>query len=490
LKIRFQEEQLWLFAAASLDRNPLHLSREYARTTPFGDRVVYGMLSFAACLGELGPPSGTVVSGFDAEFHAPLFLDVDYSLAVQRQTASEIAASLMDGSATAMTLRLRFREGAPELVELDEKGIASREAARRVGPADLHPGLSFRGSYAPPGQAYLALLASIGIDRQVWGDGLLLAAVCGSYLTGMELPGESAMLTGMTAELTARPELPGNFEITLDSYDERFQLLASCFELRGRVGAYVRGEVSAIARPPRNRNMYARPAKGNGRFNGKRALVIGASRGLGAALALELVAEGCTVVGTYLQSREDIQQLQEASGDLPGRLVIEQGDASDSDWCVGLKARILDRFGKLDLLICNAAPALQPLSLEPATYDRIQGFLHRGFALVGVPLSSFLQLVSSAEGKVLLISSAFVEEPPRNWPHYIALKAAAEGLMRAAAAGNPKVTFWVARPGRLRTDMSNTPSGWFEAEEPATVAHRIVQQVAKTVAPGEVHICS
>jgi NAD(P)-dependent dehydrogenase (short-subunit alcohol dehydrogenase family) len=94
-----------------------------------------------------------------------------------------------------------------------------------------------------------------------------------------------------------------------------------------------------------------------------------------------------------------------------------------------------------------------------------------------------------AQGRVLLISSIFVEEPPKNWPHYVALKAASEGLLRTAAAAHPKVTFCIARPGKLRTDMSNTPLGWFEAEEPVAAAHQILRQVASTVTPGEVHFC-
>jgi len=51
------------------------------------------------------------------------------------------------------------------------------------------------------------------------------------------------------------------------------------------------------------------------------------------------------------------------------------------------------------------------------------------------------------------------------------------------------VTFCIARPGKLRTDMSNTPLGWFEAEEPVAAAHQILRQVASTVTPGEVHFC-
>ncbi|MGC2111749.1 MAG: SDR family NAD(P)-dependent oxidoreductase [Candidatus Korobacteraceae bacterium] len=489
MKIRFHEEQLQLFAAASLDFNPLHLSREYARTTAFGERVVFGMLGFAACLGHLAPPPGKIISSMRVDLESPLFLGVDYSLVVRRQTANEISASLMDGSASAIVMRLRFRDGTVDLTELGEAGTAPRESSRPLRVEEFQPGLSFAGHYAPPRQAYLDLLTSLGVDRHAWGDTPLLIALCSSYLTGMELPGENAIFTAVTAELAARPELPADFEITLDSYDERFQLLESHFELAGSSGTFARGQLSAVARSPRERNSLAPRKDGSGRFAGKTALVIGASRGLGAALALELVAEGCTVIGSYARSHEDIQDLQVASRDLPGRFISEQGDASDLNWCVALRERIREQFGGLDILVCSAAPAPRPLRIEEAYYERMQAFLQQGFALVGAPLSSFLQLVAASQGKVLLISSAYVEDPPKIWPHYVTLKAAAEALVRSAAVAHPKVTFWIARPGKLRTDMSNTPSGWFEAEEAAVAARRIIEQLGTEVPAGEIHFC-
>jgi NAD(P)-dependent dehydrogenase (short-subunit alcohol dehydrogenase family) len=490
LTIRFEEKHLRLFAAASLDFHPIHLSAKYAHTTPFGQPVVYGMLGFSACLGRLTPLPGKAVSSMRVEFDSPLFLEVDYSLVVHRQGERGIAAALMDGSVTCMTLRLRFRDENPELCELGDEGSAPRRASRQMQLTELQPGLSLSGDYGPPRQAYLGLLAALGVDRQAWGDGLLLGAMCSSYLVGMELPGESALFTAMTASFEGSPGIPTKFQMAVESYDERYQLVESRFALSGGSTVYARGELSAVARSPRNRSAYAPHLQGNGQFAGKTALVIGASRGLGAALALELAAEGCTVVGTYAQSSEDMQQLLELSSELPGSLVPERGDASDLQWCVDLKRRICERFGGLDMLVCNAAPAVRPMRLEEATYDRMQAFLQRGFALVGAPLSSFLSVVSAAQGRVLLISSAFVEEPPRNWPHYVALKFGAEGLVRTAAAAHPKVTFWIARPGRLRTDMSNTPLGWFEAEDPAAVAHQIVQEIATASPPGEVHFCS
>src|ERR1700730_10171328 len=78
--IRFSEEDLRLFSAASGDRNPLHISPEYASRTPYAQRVVFGALGAIACLGRLTPPAEMPVIGLTADFLRPIFLDVDYRI--------------------------------------------------------------------------------------------------------------------------------------------------------------------------------------------------------------------------------------------------------------------------------------------------------------------------------------------------------------------------------------------------------------------------
>jgi NAD(P)-dependent dehydrogenase (short-subunit alcohol dehydrogenase family) len=487
LKIRFLEEYLQRFSLASLDFNPLHLSESYARRSAFGERVVYGMLGFLACLAKISVPQGKIASSVEIDFNGPQFLNIDYSVEVHQESPGHVSGALMDGSTPVMEFRLEFRDGAPELVDLPDTGVAPRQQARELEVSQLTPGLSFRGEYCPARTAYLELLRLLSIERSQWGDALLLTALCTSYLTGMELPGESAAYSGLRAQLLeAVPKLPLEFEIRLERYDRRFSLVHSDFGLLGAAGVSVRGRISAVVRP-RRVEISSPCGCGEARlFEGKTAVVIGASRGLGAALALELAAQGCTVVGVYARSSQDAEAVCQASRDLPGRMIFEQGDASDPHWCAALKDRIRAEFGGLDLLVCSAAPAPQPLRVEAASYDRILAYVQKAFALVAAPLSSFLELVSSSSGRVLLISSSFVEKPSRLWPQYIAVKSAAEGLVRSAAAGQSKVTFWIARPDKILTDMTNTPVGRLNAEEPAVVAHRILQQVGADAAPGTV----
>jgi NAD(P)-dependent dehydrogenase (short-subunit alcohol dehydrogenase family) len=435
-------------------------------------------------------PAHYIPSEVRIDFKAPLFLDLDYTISVEQGGSAGVKIALRDGSATMMRARLQFQSGMPGNANLPETGIAPRQTPRTLEASDFQRMPVFKGAYSPDSASYQKLLDLLEIDRGIWGDALPLAALCTSYLTGMESPGERAIYSGLKLKLLmGRIVAPLSFQLAVESHDGQFGLTRSQFALGGAPGVWASGEISAIARPARCSSVTARIEKGSERFAGTVALIIGASRGLGAAMALELVAEGATVVGVYYQSQQDADEVLTASSQLPGRLVMERGDASDLNWCIALKGRLRAEFGRLDLLICNAAPAIQPLRVEEAGYDRIQAYIAKGFALVAAPLSSFLELVSAPNGSVLLISSKAVEEPPAAWPHYVALKAAVEALLRTVAVANSKIAFWIARPGRILTDLSDTPLGRLDAETPRSVARRILEQSRGHAPSSSVRFC-
>lgn len=488
MTIRFREEHLRKFSAASLDRSPMHLSEAYARKSAVGERAVYGVLGVLASLRGVALPPGCVISKVTVQYHSPLLLNVDYSIQVKEQRKDAVTVFVMDGSVMMMQVRLQLRRGLPSLVDLGDSGHG-RTSSPALTAADLLPGLAFTGKYSPPRTAYFELLSLLGLKREVFGDPLLILLLISSYLTGMELPGESSLSVDLTAAITESiPRVPLDFEIILRSRDERFRLLRSEFRLFNDITTYATGVIGALSRPARTKPEWAF-ADATQTFTGKTALLIGASRGLGAAMVLFLVSVGYTVVGVYARSGDDAEALLEACRNRPGRLLLEQGDAADLEWCVALRERVLSDLGGLDLLICNAAPPVTQMRLEEAYFPRIQAYLHSSFGLVGAPLSALLAAVSAASGSALLISSGAVETLPRNCPQYVASKSAAEGLLRAAVAQYPKVTFWIARPGEMRTDLVNTPVGWLKAEEPQIVARRVLEQVIGSSERGGLHFC-
>src|SRR2546430_1754268 len=120
--LRFEEEHLQRFSAASFDFNPLHLSDAYARRTPFGERVVYGILGCMAGLARLIPPLGKAPAGVSIDFKSPLTLGVKYALTAKYDASGNVKASLLDGTSLATRMQLTFRDGSPGQVELPETG--------------------------------------------------------------------------------------------------------------------------------------------------------------------------------------------------------------------------------------------------------------------------------------------------------------------------------------------------------------------------------
>ena len=81
--IVFQEEDLSLFAAASGDMNPLHLDKEYARKTVYGEVVVYGILGVLTCLAEACNQDIPVIDELKVAFLKPIYCGRKYETKMQ-----------------------------------------------------------------------------------------------------------------------------------------------------------------------------------------------------------------------------------------------------------------------------------------------------------------------------------------------------------------------------------------------------------------------
>src|SRR5258708_4274448 len=104
LPIRFDAADVARFSAFSRDRNPMHIDADYARRTPFGEPVVFGMLGVLAGLGRLAERSGYVLSAVAAEFPAPMFVGVEYDVSIDEPSPERATIALHDGRR--MVLRL------------------------------------------------------------------------------------------------------------------------------------------------------------------------------------------------------------------------------------------------------------------------------------------------------------------------------------------------------------------------------------------------
>jgi len=204
-------------------------------------------------------------------------------------------------------------------------------------------------------------------------------------------------------------------------------------------------------------------------FDGKLALVTGASRGIGAAVAEQLAAAGAHVILTArtANSLEQVEERIHASG---GTATIAPMDLTDSDNIKKLAQAVAERWGSLDIMILNAAMlgSLSPVEhLDPKELERVFKLnVHANQALI----SAFDPLLRRADkAEVVGITSSVGEQPRAFWGGYGASKAAFDTMLGAYAdetAHAGKLRVQIVDPGATRTRMRQLA---FPGEEPDSV---------------------
>jgi NAD(P)-dependent dehydrogenase (short-subunit alcohol dehydrogenase family) len=95
--------------------------------------------------------------------------------------------------------------------------------------------------------------------------------------------------------------------------------------------------------------------RGSSRLLGKTAIITGGDSGIGRAVALAFAREGADVVISYLNEEEDARETMRIVGAAGRRAVLIPGDISDESHCLEIVERAFQEFGKLDILVNNAA---------------------------------------------------------------------------------------------------------------------------------------
>jgi NAD(P)-dependent dehydrogenase (short-subunit alcohol dehydrogenase family) len=175
-------------------------------------------------------------------------------------------------------------------------------------------------------------------------------------------------------------------------------------------------------------------AASGGRLQGRLALVTGASRGLGAALAKRFAAEGAHVILTARTQGglEEVDDDIRRSGGAPATLLPL--DLRELDKIDQMGAAIHQRFGRLDVLVGNAAVLgkLSPMGhLDPTTWDEVMAVnVTANWRLIR-SLDPLLRL--SQSGRALFVTCAAARDLAAYWGAYATSKAALEALVRIYA---------------------------------------------------------
>src|SRR6201989_1256824 len=95
--------------------------------------------------------------------------------------------------------------------------------------------------------------------------------------------------------------------------------------------------------------------KGSGRLAGKAAIITGGDSGIGRAVAIACAREGADVLIAYLNEDDDARETARWVEEAGRRAVLSRGDVTDAQYCDAIVQQAVDAFGKLDVLVNNAA---------------------------------------------------------------------------------------------------------------------------------------
>jgi 3-oxoacyl-[acyl-carrier protein] reductase len=217
----------------------------------------------------------------------------------------------------------------------------------------------------------------------------------------------------------------------------------------------------------------------------KVAFVTGGSRGIGAAIAKRLAADGASVAITYAKDASAASTVVKAIERNGGKAIAIQADAANVEAVKAAVEKAVATFGRLDILVNNAGTAI-PKTFEEATLeemDRVLDINVRGvFAVTQVALKHM-----KSGARIIMIGSAVGERVlvPGLVP-YSATKGAVKIFTQALSreVGARGITVNNVQPGPIDTDLNPAAGEWAVPQKAATVLGRYgrVDEVAALVA--------
>lgn len=218
-------------------------------------------------------------------------------------------------------------------------------------------------------------------------------------------------------------------------------------------------------------------------FTGRTAIVTGATRGIGRAIALELASRGADIAFNYAKSVDAAESLANELEALGVRVQATQGDVANTESAAEMVKQVRDTFGRIDFLVNNAGVTRDNLILrmKEADWDEvIDTNLKGAWNFSKAALRTMLR--QDEGGSILNISSISGTVGMPGQSNYSASKAGMVGLTKALAkeVASRKVTVNALALGMVSTDMSGSLD--------ETYRNKILEQIplGRFAEPGEV----
>jgi 3-oxoacyl-[acyl-carrier protein] reductase len=221
------------------------------------------------------------------------------------------------------------------------------------------------------------------------------------------------------------------------------------------------------------------------KLEGKIALITGGSRGIGAAIAKRLSADGANVAITYTKGAEAAASVVKEIERVGGKAIAIQADAADAEASKTAVEKTVATFGGLDVLVNNAGTAV-PKRFEDTTLEELDRVIDINVRGTFIATQAALKHMKSG-GRIIMIGSCVGERAmtPGLVPYSAtkgAVKMFTQGLSREV--GTRGITVNNIQPGPIDTDLNPAAGDWAAPQKANTALDRYgsVDEVAALVA--------
>ena len=191
-------------------------------------------------------------------------------------------------------------------------------------------------------------------------------------------------------------------------------------------------------------------------LSGRHALVTGASRGIGRAIALELAAAGARVAANFLHHGEEAEAVVREISAAGGEAFAVRADVSDPEGVQAMVDEVIRRWGRIDILVNNAGITKEyPLvGMEKDEWDSVMAVNLGGIFLMCRAVGKHMFLLK--QGKIINISSMTARIGGRGQANYAASKGGVEALTRSLALefSHKGIQVNAVSPGVIETGLT------------------------------------
>jgi len=433
------------FAELSGDYNPMHLDAIVARRLIFGGVVVHGVHILLKALEWVSSERNAnfVIRSVAAQFQQPVLVGADVEFRISEtdtdKNESLVLAYVGTGVVARICINWTSDHGSPAE---PANGLPEKESCLKLTEDEMP---------AARGQVPLTLsddlLAELFpvLNRHVQ-RGQIATLLATTRIVGMKCPGYNSIFSELKISFSVNEKESRSLDFVVDQYDSRFHLASLKV-----IGAGAEGILKAFLRPPAQvqptvsqLSQFVR----DGEFSGKRALIIGGSRGLGELCAKLLAVGGADVRLTYRRGESDAAAVVndiEASG---GSALAHKFDVTDGG---DVLLKELGNWRPTDLLYL-ATPAIfrtQHEGFSARLFDEFTDIYVKSFAEIFFTIAE-----NGVLNYVLQPSTVAIDEVTRGMPEYIAAKVASEALCQYLEKMYPRIRFDVPRLPRMPTDQT------------------------------------